>query len=298
MRYTGNPNAADDLATAVPTNGIINYPDHIAPIWARARGTNGANTCTGCHADPARLDLRATFGGSGRMVSYDELLLGDPFIDQATGLPVTRLEDGVPVIVRGPALVDNMAGGANGIARSSRLAEILFGELLKSNAAARTAHPNPPGTAPVHATLLNAAEKRLITEWMDLGGQYMNDPSRSANVRRVAALNQDSFEANVLPVLRASCVGCHQPTGDSGASQTGQSFLRNRFVLTGNAEGDYNVTLTMVTDTCNAAANPLLRRPSTVPHPEGNVGQTVPTLAPGSAGYAAISAWITAGCTP
>ncbi len=298
VRYSGNANAADDLATLAPTNGIINYPDHVAPIWARVRGAAGVNTCTTCHTDPARLDLRSVFGGSGRMISYDELLIGDPVIDAATGLPVTRLEDGVPVIVRGPALVDNMAGGANGIARSSRLAEILFGELLKSSAEARTVHPNPPGSAPNHATLLNAAEKRVVTEWMDLGGQYMNDPSRSSNVRRVAALNQASFEANVLPVLRASCVGCHQPTGNSGASQTGQSFLRNRFVLTGNPEGDYNVTLTMVGDTCNAASNPLLRRPSTVPHPDGNVGQTVPTLAPGSAGYAAISSWISAGCVP
>ena len=43
IRYTGNANAADDLATAAPVNGIINYPDHIQPIWTRDRG---ANTCT------------------------------------------------------------------------------------------------------------------------------------------------------------------------------------------------------------------------------------------------------------
>ena len=92
----------------------------------------------------------------------------------------------------------------------------------------------------------------------------------------------------MLPVLRTSCVGCHQPTGNSGASQTGQSFLRNRYVLTGNAEGDYNVTLTMVTDTCNAAANPCCAGRRRCRIPTGNVGQTVPTLAPGSAGYTAI----------
>ena len=150
VRYTGNASAADDLATLAPTAGVINYPDHVAPIWARVRGTGGANTCTACHADPAKLDLRATFGGTGRMVSYDELLIGDPVIDPATGQPQTRLEDGVPVIVRGPALVEPMAGGADGIARSSRLTEILFGETLKAGAASRTAHPNPPvgGTNP------------------------------------------------------------------------------------------------------------------------------------------------------
>ena len=298
VRYSGNANAADDLATPAPVGGVINYPDHVAPIWARVRGASGANTCTGCHADPTRLDLRASFGGSGRMVSYDELLIGDPVIDPATGLPQTRLEDGVPVIVRGPALVEPMAGGADGIARSSRLTEILFGETLKAGAASRAAHPNPPAGTVNHAGLLNAAEKRVIGEWMDLGGQYMNDPSRSPNVRRVAALSEASFLANVQPVLQASCAGCHQPTGSSGAAQTIGSFLRNRFVLTGSPQGDYNVTLSMVGDTCNAAANPLLRRPSTLPHPAGATTQTVPVLAPASAGYAAISSWISAGCAP
>ena len=298
VRYSGNANAADDLVTPAPTGGIINYPEHVAPIWARARGTNGANTCTTCHADPTKLDLRATFGGSGRMVSYDELLIGDPVIDAATGLPVTRIREGVPEVVRNAALVEPMASGADGIARSSRLTEILFGETLKAGAEARTAHPNPPAGAPNHANLLNAAEKRVVTEWMDLGGQYMNDPSRSPNVRRVAALSQATFEANVLPVLRANCVACHQPSGNAGAAQTTPSFARSRFVLTGNPEGDYNVSLTMVGNTCNAASNPLLRRPSTVPHPAGATGQTSAVLPPSSAGYIAISTWISSGCAP
>jgi hypothetical protein len=274
---------------------VINYPANIAPVWARDRG---ANTCTGCHTDPAKLDLGATLGGSGRMVSYDELLIGDPLLDPATGLPVTRLEDGVPVIVRKPALVDNMAGGAEGIARVSRLTEILFGETLKASADSRSAHPNPPAGAPNHASMLNAAEKRLIAEWMDLGGQYLNDPTTSPNVKSVTALSRTAFEANVLPVLNSTCMACHQPGGNSGAAQTSVSFKQNRYVLTGNPAGDYNVTLTMVTDTCNAAANPLLQRPSTVPHPAGAIGQTVPVLPATSAGYAAIASWISSGCAP
>ena len=301
VRYVNNANPADDLATPVPVAGVINYPDHVAPIWARARsagGVAGAGTCTTCHADPTKLDLRATFGGTGRMVSYDEMLIGDPVINPATGQPQTRLEDGVPVIVRGPALVENMASGAESISRSSRLTEILFGETLKSSAAARTAHPNPPPPAPDHAALLNAAEKRVITEWLDLGGQYYNDPSKSPNVRRVVALSRSVFEASVQPVLNSYCVGCHQPVGSSGAAQASPSSNRSRFVLTGSPEGDYNVTLGMVTDTCNAAANALLKRPSTVPHPAGAIGQTTAVLSPASAGYAAISSWISAGCAP
>ena len=295
IRYTGNASSADDLDPAItpPVNGFINYPQHIAPLWTRDRG---ANTCTNCHADPAKLDLRASIGGTGRMTSYDELLLGDPVIDSATGLPVTRIEDGVPEIVRGPALVETMGGNAVGHTRSSRLGEILYGELLKAGADARTAHPTPPGTAPDHATLLNAAEKRLVTEWMDLGGQYYNDLSAGGSGVTLSTLSEATFASTIHPILRANCASCHQPVGNSGASTTATSFRNNRFILTGSAEGDFNVTLTMVNDTCGGATNALLARPSTAPHPAGAIGQTTPPLPAGSANYTAIASWIAAGC--
>jgi hypothetical protein len=72
------------------------------------------------------------------------------------------------------------------------------------------------------------------------------------------------------------------------AKPQGTSFRNNRFVLTGDATGDYNVTLTMVSNTCNAAANALLKRPSTAPHPV--------VLPVGSANYNTISNWIATGC--
>ena len=130
-------------------------------------------------------------------------------IDPATGQPVTRIEDGVPVIVRGAALVETMSGNAGGLARKSRLAEIMFGETLMAGDEARTAHPNPPAGAPNHATMLNAAEKRVMTEWMDLGGQYYNDPSSSASgVRTVTHADQATFDvagaAGIALQLRAS----------------------------------------------------------------------------------------------
>ena len=178
LRYSGNPDPADDLATAAPVNGVINYPDHIQPLWTRARGSNGNQTCVSCHADTAKLDLRPTVAGTGRLVSYEELLLGDPVIDAATGRPVIRVREGVPEVVRGAPLVETSSGASNtaGQARKSRLAEILWGQTLFAGTEARTAHPNPPTTAPDHSRLLNKAEKRLVAEWMDLGGQYYNDP--------------------------------------------------------------------------------------------------------------------------
>ena len=299
LRYTGNTDPANDLATAVPTKGVINYPDHIQPLWLRSRGTSGANTCVNCHTDPAKLDLRNTLAGSGRLTSYEELLVGDPVIDPATGKPQFRLEDGVPMIVRGPALVETSSGASNtaGQARKSRLTEILFGETLLAGTAARTAHPNPPSTVPDHSTLLNLAEKRLISEWMDLGGQYYNNPFDSTGVRVVTTLNQANFEAEVQPILRANCASsCHQAVGSDVTTPAGDSFRQNRYVLTGNAEGDFGATLSMVSDTCNAANNLLLQRPSTVPHPAGAVNQVNAVLPVGSAGYTTILNWIARGC--
>jgi len=296
VRYSGNAQATNDLATPAPVNGVINYPDHIQPLWARNRG---ANTCTSCHTSAdAKLDLSATIGGSGRMTSYDRLLIGDPKIDPATGQPVTRIEDGAPVVVRLAALVDTGAseGEALGLARKSRLMEIMSGQSLMSSAEARTTHPNPPAGTPDHSAMLNAAEKRLIAEWMDLGGKYYNDPFNGASgVRTVTQLSQDSFAQKVLPVLRSTCVACHAPAGSS-MSTTGTNFRNNRFVLTGDVEGDFNVTLTMVSDTCNPASNALLKRPSTVPHPSAATGQTAAVLPAGSADFNAIASWILQGC--
>lgn len=291
LKYTGNPVPADDLATPAPVRGLINYPQHIQPIWERTRP---GGSCVSCHFDTARLSLLNSVGGTGRMTSYDELVLGDPVIDPGTGQPVTRIQNGVPVIERGAANVETMSGGAGGLARMSRLTEILFGEELKASALARLAHPNPSND---HATMLNAAEKRLVTEWMDLGGQYYNDLSASGSVRAVTTnLTQASFVTQVLPVLQTSCTSCHTPGGNSGAAQTGNSFVRNRYILTGSPEGDYNATLAMISNTCNAAANRLLSQPSAIPHPSGATGQATAVLPVGSTGYNAIATWIGRGC--
>ncbi|MGQ0596915.1 hypothetical protein [Aquabacterium sp.] len=287
------------VGSPAPTNGVINYPEHIQPLWTRARGVNGANTCTTCHNDPAKLDLSGTVGGEGRMSSYQELMVGDPLKD-ANGNPVLRIEEGVTVVARGPALVDTAAseGEALGLTRKSRLAEILWGQSLSSSNAARLAHPNPPGTAPNHATLLNAAEKRLVAEWIDLGGKYYNDPFDSnSGVRVITGLSQTTFATQVFPILRDTCAsGCHQALGSSAsATPPGTAFRNNRFVLTGDVEGDYNVTLTMISNACNASSNALLSKPSTAPHPTGAVGGTA-VLPVGSANYTKIANWIATGC--
>ena len=299
LKYTGNAVAADDLVTAVPTNGIINYPDHIQPLWTRDRG---ANTCTNCHNNPDKLDLSATIAGDGRVESYDEVMIGDPVLDPTTGLPETMIDEGVLVIKRSPALVSTMAseGDALGLARQSRLTEILWGETLMAGTDAETIYPSPPATAPDHSLMLNAAEKRLLAEWMDTGGKYYNDPFNAANgMRQVNGLDEATFTAKVLPILTTTCAAaCHQAIGsdDPTLPKIGTSFRNNRFVLTGDPDGDYGVTLSMISNACNPASNYLLARPSTVPHPTGAVGVTTAVLPVGSANYNIIANWIAGGC--
>jgi hypothetical protein len=299
LKYTGNPNPADDLKTAAPTNGIINYPAHIAPLWTLNRG---ANTCTGCHNDSVKLDLQSTMSGAGRMESYQDLLLGDPVIDPNTGMPVTEIKEGELMIVRGPALVNTMAseGDALGMARKSRLYEILSGRTLLSGADARTAHPNPPAGAPDHSKMLNKAELRLVAEWIDLGSKYFNDPfDPAANVATLKGLSQDVFEKDVLPILTTTCAAaCHQAAGSSmDAPTAGTSFRDNRFILTGSTEGDYGVTLSMISNACNPQSNYLLSKPSSIPHPSLRATpQTTAVLPVGSANYNTIANWIATGC--
>jgi hypothetical protein len=289
LLYTGNTDPNDDLATAAPVNGVINYPQQIQPLWDRARGLNGVNTCTNCHTDPSGLDLRGTTAGTGRLASYEKLTVGDPVIG-SNGQPEIFIDDGVPMVVRGPALVDTDSSDANtaGQARKSRLTEILWGQTLLAGASAAATFPAPPASAPDHSTLLNKAEKRLLAEWMDLGGQYYNNPfDPGAKVQQNLELSESTFDAQVEPVLLAQCAACHQ---------AGLGDPQNRFVLTGNAKGDYNVTLGMINDTCNAASNPLLSLPSTIPHPAGAIHQTTAVLPVGSAGYTAIANWVALGC--
>jgi hypothetical protein len=235
------------------------------------------------------------------LVSYESLLVGDPVLDN--GVPRTRIQDGVLVVERGPSLVSNRAseGDAVGLARKSRLMEILTGEHLMVGGGSdpttdpRVLFPDPAGgTAPDHTTMLNKAEKRLLAEWIDLGGQYYNDPNVSG-VATISTLSSATFDQSVFPILQKTCATCHQP-GGSGTGTTPTSFVNNRFVLTGSLEGDFNAALAMVGNVCDptAPSNYLLVRPSgTTPHPANVLGAAF--LPIGSPDYNTIKGWIDSG---
>ena len=307
------------LTTAVPVNGVINYPDHVAVLWTKDRG---ADTCTNCHNnnivdDPVSvgLDLRDTTSGSGRVLSYDELLIGDPIIDPDTGLPVLRVNEDEIEVVREPALVNS--GSSSMSSRTSHLIEKLYEEELRASQTLVTTVD--------HSGMLNQSEKRIAAEWVDVGAQFYNDPFDDANLDGFRALSETRgglqglsesvFVSDIQPILMAQCAACHQPFGLGSAglpsAPVNPDFLPNRFVLTGAEEGDFNIAVSFVSDVCNPDQNALLVRPTSnesgnPPHPtidDPTVDEppniwfidNMLALDPSSIEYQTIFNWIAAG---
>jgi Hydrazine synthase alpha subunit middle domain/WD40-like Beta Propeller Repeat len=158
----------------------IHYPDHVHPLWSVPRlvldnlgNVVQDNTCTTCHGPldamaavqvPAgQLDLSggASPDDADHLVSYRELL----FTDNAQEVNMGALQDllvpgppdpvtGEPTLVPVPVAPSMSAGGARASTR-------FFSRF------------DAGGT---HADWLTPAELRLIAEWLDIGGQYYNDP--------------------------------------------------------------------------------------------------------------------------
>lgn len=314
----------------------INYEDHIQPLWDKVRAdflnlcTNAGSidgncTCVSCHnnamianeAVSAGLNLEGGLGGlGGRIISYDQLLLGT-FVTDADGIPLPPIvQDGQVVFQRNEPLVS--VGGSANSSRTSHLIETIFFTKL------RAGDEHDLGTFD-HSFMLNNAEKRLITEWVDIGAQYINDPFElDGSVYKVKAdllsnvgVSQSLFNNTVHSKLIADCQSCHSPNNNSGEgvnmAQANNSASpasgHNRFVLTGNANGDFNVTVAMINNLCDPPNNDLLLRPVSdgvapnLPHPQILVnpnnpgGATRPVLVdtgPNST-YGVILNWISMG---
>ena len=171
-----------DLQTAAPVSqacqsdwdnlcrSVINYEQHIHPLWGRDRGIN---TCTACHTtvDAAGMDripdaqLDLTDGASQQVTahfrSYHELLFGD--FEQEVG--ADGLQD---IILPGPIDPDT------GLPTEIRIPVAPSMSASGARFSTRFFTPFDPGES--HEDRLDAAELRLISEWLDIGAQYYNDP--------------------------------------------------------------------------------------------------------------------------
>lgn len=193
---------------------IINYEDHIQPIWEATRppisdGTPAANmftSCVGCHTTDsgsrvpaAQLDLTnmASDIEADHFTSYRELLRADA--EQALDGGVvsernwecTTLDPmGVPIvnIVAPPQIGPSMSeAGANfgasvnffNCMTNDNACRSNFGAALPVDCVEIGGDPVvfDPLNMPVnHNGLLSAEELRLIAEWLDIGAQYYNNP--------------------------------------------------------------------------------------------------------------------------
>ena len=130
-------------------------------------------TCTNCHGprldvnnDPILPDGQLELVGGlsldngNHLVSYRELLFDD-------NLQVLAGNVGNQVIVDDLNVTLSPSMSTAG-ARSSRFIEKLYDEDLPEVTGA------PSGTS--HAGFMTKAELKLVSEWIDIGGQYFNNP--------------------------------------------------------------------------------------------------------------------------
>jgi hypothetical protein len=167
----------------------INYEEHIQPLWDLSTRVGGV--CTDCHNltgafTAGQLDLSGIYDvvdEPEHLVSYRELFFGDDQVD-ATGADVLVSPGNEIDPVTGLVVLDAMG---NPIPLPPDSTPTEEGISMSTNGA-RTVCVGTTCTGyfidkfltgsgdPIHEALLTPAEIRLISEWLDMGGQYFNDP--------------------------------------------------------------------------------------------------------------------------
>ena len=189
----------DSLSSFTFCRVVINYAQHIHPIWNKDRG---ADTCITCHTTSGNTKVAAgqlelTDGLSADQMahlhSYRELLFPDDeqeeltpgvltikevqdtdnngnllFLTDADGVQVLDSNgDPIPIMVTVNVSPSMSTNGA----RASYFMEKMANTELN---AARSLSDSPQTKD--HTGLLTASELKLIAEWLDIGAQYLNNP--------------------------------------------------------------------------------------------------------------------------
>ncbi len=177
----------------------IDYPEHIAPLWSLERVTRDEttgevltdHTCISCHtrtsADgelkvpDAQLELTSQPSDlqARHQTSYRELVSADFELELVQGVLVDRQvqavdANGNPLFVRdenGDLVLDDEGNPIPILTRVNVGASMAVGSARGSN---RFFSKFANGGS--HQGYLNAAELRLIADWLDIGAQYYNSP--------------------------------------------------------------------------------------------------------------------------
>ncbi len=161
----------------------IHYPLHIAPIWSTPRASITAvnpvtnmpyQACTDCHAptdvngvkqvSAGQLDLTSSPAATNpcdqqEFTSFCQLLFPHPELDPVTMLPVTM-----------PGPVDPVTG------LPTTIIVQVTPPMSGAGANASAAFFNEFAVGGTHAGWLTGVELKLLSEWLDIGAQYYNDP--------------------------------------------------------------------------------------------------------------------------
>jgi len=167
---------------------VIHYERHIHPLWGLDRGED---TCTLCHAPTdaqgqarvpaAQLDLADGMSDQqpAHFKSYRELFYNDNEQELDAGVLRDRLvqatgADGMPLFetdADGEPLLD-----ANGDPVPVMVTITVRPVMTTAGARASRRFFDPFAAGGSHAGRLEPAELRLLSEWLDIGAQYYNDP--------------------------------------------------------------------------------------------------------------------------
>ena len=187
-----------DLQTSPPISGVcaiewapncrivINYEQHIHPIWGVDREIeNPGNTCTNCHSNTdaegaaavpaAQLDL--SDGPSPdeplHFKAYRELLYPDNEQELVDDALIDRLVDSGQILRDGEG---NPILDEDGNEQPTPPVTVPVRPSMSVNGARASNFFDVFAEGGTHEDRLTPAELRLIAEWLDIGGQYFNNP--------------------------------------------------------------------------------------------------------------------------
>ena len=193
-----------DLQTPPPISGVcatdwapncrivINYEQHIHPLWGLNREVLDPNTlevvddytCTSCHSDIDAADMPQLPAGQLDLGdgpspdeplhfnAYRELLFPDSEQELVNGALIDVLVDSGEVLrdEEGNPILD-----ANGDEQPI-LVTVPVQASMSVNGARASRFFDVFAEGGTHRDFLTPAELRLIAEWLDIGGQYFNNP--------------------------------------------------------------------------------------------------------------------------
>jgi hypothetical protein len=172
-------------AWAGACRSIIDYPNQLSQLWQVSRGNNGVNTCTNCHTpNQPTIPTPVQVNGNTVIVNVPQppagnLDLTDPTPAQPAQLiGYTDLVDthNASTFSASPAgtvvtTTTQVPGSINpGNARGSCFFLTATGQRNGCSVMGAVNH------SPAGGPFMTPAELRLLSEWVDIGAQYYNNP--------------------------------------------------------------------------------------------------------------------------